>query len=299
MRCAFLEQQRGAFPLGLMCRVLAVRRSSYYAWRRRPPSARARADAVWLARIRALYAASDQTYGSVRIHRALHAETQAAGVPAGVPAGRRVGRHRVARLMRQAGLCAVSRRRPGPRTTRRAAGRRAAPDRLQRVFGVRAPNTVWASDLTYVATRQGWLYLAVVLDVGSRRLVGWAMARHLGDTLPLAALEMALGRRQVRPGLVHHSDQGSQYTGARYQALLAQHQLVPSMSRVGECWDNAVAESFFATLKCERLHRRAYATAAEAQHDIVRYIEGWYNPRRRHSALGYRSPLAYEQDFAA
>ena len=164
---------------------------------------------------------------------------------------------------------------------------------------MQGPNQVWAADLTYVPTRTGWLYLALVLDVGTRRVVGWAMAPHLREALPLEALTLALGRRAIGAGLIHHSDQGRQYTSTRYQALLAAHQIVPSMSRVGECWDNAVAESFFATLKCERLHRRDYRTPAEAQHDIVRYIEGWYNPRRRHSTLGYLSPMEYEQQWAA
>lgn len=286
MRCACIERHRGEFPLGLMCRVLAVQRSSYYAWRAHGPSRRRQANTILQARIRAIYAESDQTYGSPRVHREL------------VMAGVRCGRHRIARLMREAGLWAVSRRRW--RTTTRREGRRApAPDRLQRAFGIRGPNEVWATDLTYVETRGGWLYLAVVLDGGTRRVIGWATARHLRETLPLEALTMALGRRRVRPGLLHHSDQGRQYTSMRYQALLRQHEIQPSMSRVGECWDNAVAESFFATLKCERLHRREYRTPLEAQHDIARYIETWYNPRRRHSALGYLSPMEYEQQFAA
>lgn len=281
-----MARHRGQFPLGLMCRVLAVKRSSYYAWRARGPSRRRRANAILQARIRAVYRDSDQTYGSPRVHREL------------VTTGVRCGRHRVARLMREAGLWAVSRRR-WRSTTRRDPRSAAAPNRLQRAFGVQGPNQAWATDLTYVETRAGWLYLAVVLDVGTRRVIGWAMAPHLRETLPLEALAMALGRRRIPPGLLHHSDQGRQYTSARYQALLRQHQILPSMSRVGDCWDNAVAESFFATLKCERLHRRDYRTPAEARHDIARYIEGWYNPRRRHSTLGYLSPMEYEQQFAA
>ena len=287
MKCACLHRHRGQFPLTVMCRVLAVRRSSYYAWRRERPSRRRGENATLVARIRAVYAASDQTYCSPRIQQELQHQ------------GLVVGRHRIARLMRASGLWAVSRRRWRP-TPRRAAARPApVPDRLQRAFGVRGPDQVWATDLTYVATHAGWLYLAVVLDVGTRRVIGWAMARHLGDTLAIAALTMALGRRQVRPGLLHHSDQGRQYTSHRYQALLHQHGLLASMSRVGECWDNAVAESFFATLKCERLHRCPYPTPEAAQHDIVRYIEGWYNPRRRHSALQYLSPMEYEEQWAA
>jgi len=286
VRCACIARHRGQFPLGLMCRVLAVKRSSYYAWQARGPSRRHQANALLEARIRAVYGDSDQTYGSPRVHREL------------VTMGIGCGRHRVARLMRGAGLWAVSRRR-WRTTTRRDPRRAAAPNRLQRAFGVQGPNQVWATDLTYVATRAGWLYLAVVLDVGTRRVIGWAMAQHLRETLPLEAVAMALGRRRVQPGLLHHSDQGRQYTSARYQALLRQHQMLPSMSRVGDCWDNAVAESFFATLKCERLHRREYRTPADAQHDIAGYIEGWYNPRRRHSALGYLSPMEYEQQFAA
>ena len=269
-----------------MCRVLTVARSSYYAWRARGPSARTVANAALRVRIRALYAESDQTYGSPRVYQALLRE------------GVRCGRHRIARLMRAEGLWAVSRRRQRGTTTR-AAHRTPAPDRLQRAFGVQRPNQVWAADLTYVPTRRGWLYLAIVLDVGSRRVVGWAMAQHLRESLPLEALRLAVGRRTVEPGLLHHSDQGRQYTSAQYQGLLAAHQIRPSMSRPGECYDNAVAESFFATLKCERLHRRDYATPEEAQHDIARYIEGWYNPKRRHSTLGYLSPMEYEQQWAA
>ena len=286
MKCACIHQHRDHFPLTLMCRVLAVRRSSYYSWCAHRASPRARATAILAARIRAVYAESAQTYGSPRIHRELQAQ------------GLRVGRHRIARLMRGLGLWAVSRRRRRT-TTRRHPRGVPAPDRLQRAFGVREPNAVWATDLTYVTTRQGWLYLALVLDVGTRRVIGWAMARHLRETLPLEALQMALGRRRVRPGLLHHSDQGRQYTSRRYQALLAEHGILASMSRVGECWDNAVAESFFATLKCERLHRRAYRTQEEARHDIAQYIEAWYNPRRRHSALGYLSPQEYEEQWAA
>lgn len=286
MRCGCIHRHRGEFPLALMCRILGVPRSSYYAWRVRGPSRRAQANTILAARIRAIYADSDQTYGSPRIHRELTA------------AGWRAGRHRIARLMRAAGLWAVSRRR-GRTLTDRDPRRAPAPDRLQREFGVRGPNHVWATDITYVETRGGWLYLAVVLDVGTRRVIGWAMAQHLRETLPLEALALALERRAVRPGLIHHSDQGRQYTSARYQAVLRHHGVLPSMSRVGECWDNAVAESFFATLKCERLHRRDYRTPLEAQHDIARYIESWYNPRRRHSTLGYLSPMEYEERFAA
>lgn len=286
MRCQCLHRHRGEFPLGLMCRVLELHRSSYYAWRHRGASRRHQANAALRACIRAVYAESDQTYGSPRVH----AELVAAGV--------RCGRHRIARLMRAEGLWAVSRRR-WRTTTRRDPTTAPAPNRLQRAFGVQGPDQVWATDVTYVATRAGWLYLAIVLDVGTRRVVGWALARHLRESLPLAALRMAIGRRRIVPGLLHHSDQGRQYTSVRYQALLAQHRMVSSMSRVGDCWDNAVSESFFATLKCERLHRRDYRTPGEAQQDIVRYIEGWYNPRRRHSVLGYLSPMEYEEQFAA
>lgn len=286
MRCACIHRHRGQFPLGLMCRVLAVGRSSYYAWRHRRVGRRAGENAALVIRIRELYATSDSTYGSPRMLRDLRAE------------GRSCGRHRVARLMRAQGLFAVSRRRFRV-TTQRDPRAAPAPNRLARDFRVTGPNQVWTADITYVPTRAGWLYLALVLDVGTRRVVGWAMARHLKDTLAIEALEMALGRRTIGPGLVHHSDQGRQYTSARYQARLARSGILPSMSRVGECWDNAVAESFFATLKCERLHRRDYRTPAEAQADIFRYIESWYNPRRRHSALGYLSPMEYEQQWAA
>lgn len=257
-----MHRHRGQFPLTLMCRVLAVWRSCYYAWRRGRPSPRRVENAVLQARIRAVYAESDQTYGSPRMHRELRAQ------------GIAVGRHRIARLMRAAGLWAVSRRR-WQTTTRRDPRRSPAPDRLQRAFSVQAPDHVWATDLTYVETRGGWLYLAVVLDVGTRRAVGWALARHLRDTLALEALAMALGRRRVRPGLLHHSDQGRQYTSRRYQAVLPQQGILPSMSRVGECWDNAVAESFFATLKYERLQPLGIAHVVGDQVPVPHRATAW------------------------
>lgn len=288
MKCGCIHQHRGQWPLVLMCRVLGVARSSYYAWVQRRPSRRAQERAGLLAQVRALYAASEATYGSPRIHRLLQRD------------GVRCSRQRIARLMHAQGLVAICRRRrPDPRTTRSAARPPVVDDHVARQFGVRGPDQVWVADLTYVPTAEGWLYLALVLDLGTRRVVGWAGAATLHAELAHEALQLALGRRAVAPGLVHHSDRGRQYTSTAYQRQLAAHGILPNFGRRGDCWDNAVAESFIATLKCERLHRQAYRTRAQALADIVRYIETWYNPRRLHSTLGYLSPAEYEAHYAA
>jgi transposase InsO family protein len=272
-----------------MCRVLAVSPAGFYAWRRRSPSARAIADEVLLARVRIVHQASDQTYGAPRVHRELRGE------------GLRVGRKRVARLMRAGSLVG---RRPTRwvRTTDSAHDQPIAPNLLERRFdvnGIRERDRVWVSDLTYVPTREGWLYLAVILDLASRRVVGWAMRDTLHGALALGALRMALAVRRPAAGLVHHSDRGAQYASAAYRALLDAHQIHASMSRKGDCWDNAVAESFFATLKVELIDRHRWPTRAAARQAIFRYIETWYNPRRRHSTLGYLSPAQYEAQLIA
>lgn len=276
------------FKVRLMCRVLDVCPSGYYAWRKQGPvgqTARAIADERLLANIRVVHEESAATYGAPRIHQELRDQ------------GHRVAKKRVARLMRQDGL--VGRRpRRWTRTTDSAHPHPVAPNVLNRQFdvnGVRVVNRVWVADITYVPTQAGFLYLAVVLDLASRRVVGWAMRDTLAAEVALAALRMALEERRPEPGLVHHSDRGVQYACAEYQDLLATHGFEASMSRKGNCWDNAVAESFFATLELELLVRHTWRTHAEARQAIFEYIATWYNTRRRHSTLGYRSPAAYER----
>jgi len=277
----FIHEEKAAYPVTLLCWVLRVARSAYYAWARRGVSARARADADLLARIAAAHARSRRTYGAPRVH----AELRAAGV--------RCARKRVARLMRAAGLVGCHRRRR-TRTTVADPARSPAPDLVARDFTAAAPNRLWLGDITYIATAEGWLYLAVLLDAHSRRIVGWAMAAHLRAELAERALAMALLRRRPPPGLVHHTDRGGQYTAAAYQARLADRGIVCSMSRAGECLDNAVAESFFATLKAELVDTRAWPTRAVARLAIFEWIEVWYNRQRRHSTLGYLTPVAHE-----
>ena len=285
MRCACIARHRGEYPVRLMCRVLAVSPSGFYAWLTRAPSARAIADERLMLNIRVAHARSDGTYGAPRIQRDLRDD------------GLAVGTKRVARLLRRAGLAGEPGHRRGPRTTDSAHADPVAPNVLDRRFdvtGVRRLDRVWVSDLTYVPTREGWLYLAVVLDLASRRVVGWAMGPSLEVELALGALRMAITARAPSPGLLHHSDRGSQYACAEYAAALAAHGMLASMSRKGDCWDNAVAESFFATLERELIARRDWRTRTEARQAIFHYIETWYNRRRRHSTLGYVSPAQYE-----
>jgi putative transposase len=289
VRYAAVARYRDEFPVALMCRLLRVSRSGFYAWCDRPPSHRARTDRQLRVAIRALYAESNRTYGSPRIHRELRAQAT------------RCGRKRIVRLMQAEGLRAKRSRRYHT-TTQRDAQHAVAPNRLARQFqvaeGVSALNRVWVSDVTACWTREGWLYVAVVLDVGSRHVVGWATSPTNDQALTMAALHRALVRRQPATGLLHHSDRGSSYTGATYQQLLARHEMVVSMSRTGDCWDNAVAESFFATLKTELVAEARWATRATATEVLGHYIEGWYNRRRRHSSLDYVSPVEYEQQLA-
>jgi putative transposase len=267
-------------------------RASFYTWRagqagRQAPSARARADGALTDRIRAIHQESHGTYGSPRVHAELREE------------GVRCGGKRVARLMRQAQLVGCQRRRWAPRTTSADPHATAAPDRLARDFTAAAPNQRWVSDTTYVATAEGWLYLAVVLDLFSRKVVGWAMANHLRAELVLAALDLALHTRQPPQAapLVFHSDHGTQYTATAFRQRLQTVGIVASMGSVGDCFDNAVAESFFGTLKVELLHRQAWPTRSAARSAIFRYLHAWYNPRRRHSTLGYVSPNQFESQF--
>ncbi len=270
------------YSTAMMCRLLEVSASGYYAWRRRPMSARAQSDAALLARINKIHSDSQGTYGAPRVHAELADQ------------GIHVGCKRVSRLMKSVGLAGVSRRK-APRTTRRRDDARPAPDLVDRDFSAAAPNRLWVADITYLPTWAGFLYLAVVLDAFSRRIVGWAMAPHMRTKLVLDALEMALRQRQ--PGkVIHHSDQGSQYTSIAFGERCCKAGVRPSMGSVGDCYDNAMCESFFGTLECELIDRRRWRTHAEARNDVFAFIEGWYNPRRRHSALGYLSPINFERN---
>lgn len=266
-----------------MCRVLEVSTSGYYAWRKRTPSERAQQDAALTTTIRRIHTRSRQSYGAPRVH----AQMQAEGIA--------VSRKRVARLMREAQIQGVTRRRR-PRTTTRDEDVRPAPDLVERDFTADAPNTLWVADITYVPTAQGFLYLAVVLDVFARRIVGWSMKNHLRTDLVLSALEMALLQR--RPGsVILHSDQGCQYTSLAFGKRCRLAGIRPSMGSVGDCYDNALCESFFATLECELLDRERFSTREKARRAIFEFIEGWYNPNRRHSSLDYLSPNAFEARY--
>jgi len=286
MRYQCIREHAAQFPIAQLCDVLGVSRSGYYAWRTRPVSARAQADARLLAQMTTLHQQSRQTYGHRRLHAAL------------VAAGAVCGKGRVARLMRQHQLVARLRRTHRP-TTDSAHQEPVAPNRLARQFTVAAPDQVWVSDITYLSTWEGWLYLATVMDLGTRQIVGWSMGPTLDRSLVCHALTAALQRRRPAPGLLHHSDRGSQYASRDYQQLLADHGLIPSMSRKGNCWDNAPMESFFHSLKTERVYGAVYRTHAQARQDIFDYIEVWYNRQRLHSALGYLAPVQYEQRLRA
>lgn len=287
MRYAVITRHRREFELRLMCRVLEVSPSGYYASLKRPLSWHALIDEVLMARVRIIHAESGETYGAPRVHLELQAE--------GLPASPK----RVARLMREEGLVARPRKARRIHTTDSNHDHPIAPNLLAQQFDVNgvAINRVWVADLTYVPTREGMLYLATVLDLGSRRCVGWAMRDTLEVELALSALRMAREARHPAPGLIHHSDRGSQFTSEAYRAELAAHGMVASMSRKGDCYDNAVAESFFSTLEFELLMRNDWHTKEEARRAIFRYIETWYNRKRRHSTLGYLSPAAYEAEL--
>jgi len=282
VKYACIARHEREHAVRLMCRVLAVAPSGFYRWRARGPSARATADAALLLRVRAAYDDSGETYGAPRIHRDLQDE------------GVHVGKKRVARVMRSDGLAARSARRAWVHTTDATHAYPIAENLLDRQFAVAQVDRVWVSDITYVPTRLGCLYLAVVIDLASRRVVGWAMRDDLAAELALGALRMALAARRPAPGLLHHSDRGVQYACGAYRQLLEANGHQASMSRKGNCWDNSVAESFFATLEWELIARRDWRSHAEARTDIFAYIETWYNRRRRHSSLAYRSPAQYE-----
>jgi putative transposase len=277
-----IDAEKADYSISLLCRVLKVSRSGYYGWKDRSPSKRDRENAALTEKIREIHNRSRRIYGYPRVY----AELRALGV--------RCSRKRVARLMRKAGLqgCIRGCRK---RTTRRDEHAIPAPDLVGRNFAAAAPNKVWTADITYVHTQEGFLYLAFILDVYSRRVVGWSMAHHLRTELVVGALEMALWRRKPRAGLVHHSDRGAQYTSLSFGERLEEAGIVPSMGRVGSALDNAISESFVASLKCELLYRHRFPSREAAKIAIFEYIEGFYNRVRRHSSLSYLSPDDYEQ----
>ena len=282
MKFAFIQENLAEYPTDLACDVLEVSRSGFYAWRGRSPSARQQRHEDLSAKIQAAHIQNRRVYGSPRVHRVL------------VAAGERVSENTVANIMRENGLRAKIKRKFVPRTTNSSHDWPIAPNVLDRQFAPTAPNRTWACDITYIPTDEGWLYLAGVIDVGSRRIVGWSMADHLRTELVADAMEMALARRQPAKGLLHHSDRGVQYASDAYQRLLQGHRIAVSMSGKGDCWDNAVMESFWATLKTELVHNEHYVSREQARRSIFEYIEVFYNRKRLHSSLGYVSPEAFE-----
>lgn len=282
MRYQFIADQRGQYPIERMCGVLGVAVSGYYAWRKRSECARQVQDKGLLQQIEQIYQHSRCLYGSPRIHAALKR------------AGIACSRKRVARLMRQAGIGSRRQRQWRMRTTDSRHAYPVAPNRLNRQFQAERPNQKWVADFTYVFTDEGWLFLAGVLDLFSRRLVGWAMSEHQDEPLVEAALRMALSGRHLSGDLLHHSDQGSQYAADAYTHLLAQHRIAVSMSRTGDCYDNAVIESFFRTIKAECVYLNHYHTRHQARQSLFEFLEVYYNRQRLHSTLGYLSPVEFE-----
>lgn len=287
MRFGFVAKHRGIWPVDVLCEALGVSRSGFYAWRTRPLSVRARTDALILVAIRSSFALSDRTYGARRVLGDVQ------------DAGHACGRQRVARLMKEAALCARPRRRARPTDTGERPLHAIAANVLDRQFTATAPNQKWVADFTYVWTSEGWLYVAVVLDLFSRRVVGWAMHDRMTTQLVTDALTMAIWRRGAAEALLHHSDRGSQYTSESFQRLLVDLGVTCSMSRAGNVWDNSVMESFFSTLKTERTNRQRYFTRNAARADVFDYIERFYNPLRRHSTLGNVSPVSFERAAVA
>lgn len=284
MKFGFVAKHRGIWPVDVQCEALGVSRSGFYAWCARPESTRSRTDRAILVTVRASFAESDATYGARRVIDDVRA------------AGHVCGRQRVARLMRSAALRARPKRRATPQDRGERALHLVAANVLDRQFTATAPNQKWVADFTYVWTHEGWLFVAAVLDLFSRRVVGWAMQPTMTAQLVTDALLMAVWRRGPAATILHHSDQGSQYTSEAFQRLLAELGIACSMSRAGNVWDNAVMESFFSTLKIERCHRKVYRTRDEARADVFDYIERFYNLRRRHSALSNQSPMDYERN---
>lgn len=282
MRFAFIDAEKANHDVSMLCRVLQVQRSGYYAWCSRGESARELDDQKLVVEIRAVFEEKKRRYGSPRVRRELRDR------------GTRVCRHRVARIMREQGLKARPRRKFVCTTDSRH-DLPTPPNILDRTFTAEAPDHVWAGDVTFLPTREGWLYLAVLLDLYSRRVVGWAMSERNDESLTLAALRMAIDQRQPEPGLVHHSDRGTTYASGGYQDVLAKHGMVCSMSRKGNCWDNAVVESFFSTLDIECASGEPFLSRAAARREVTNYILGFYNPTRLHSSLGYVSPMEFER----
>jgi putative transposase len=285
MRYQFIQAHQKEFPVQRLCQVLAVSPSGYYAWRERPESAQAQANRKLLVEIRAVYARSRGTYGSPRVHADLQLR------------GFRVSRNRIARLMRLEKLFGSKRRKKFPRTTNSQHDYPVAPNRLNREFEATRPNEKWLADITYIPTAEGWLYLAVVMDLFSRKIVGWSFADDLESSLVERAFQMAVRNAATLHGLLHHSDRGSQYAADAYQQLLVAQHVQVSMSRRGDCYDNAPMESFFGTLKSECVYQRTYQTRQEAITDIFFYIVGFYNRERLHSSLGYLSPDEFERRY--
>jgi putative transposase len=286
MSFRLIEAERAQHPVSRLCQVLGVTRAGYYAWKSRAPSRRALADGELRSVIARVFADSRETYGAPRIQAELAEEHDL-----------RVSRKRIARLMRELRIVGVSRRRKGPRTTVRAREAPAAADLVRRDFRATRPDRLWVADITYVPTWEGYVFLACVIDAWSRKVVGWSMRDDLRTELALDALGMALTRRRPRPGLVPHSDRGSQYTSLAFGKTIEAAGLLPSMGRRGDAFDNALAESFFATLETELLDRHSFRSRDEARLAVFSYIEGFYNPRRRHSTLGYRSPDRFEEEM--
>ena len=285
MRYKFIENHRGEFLVRRMCKVLAVSPSGYYAWRRRPVSKLKMANEKLVEQIEEIHAEFKGKYGSPRIHQELQEERK-------IPCSK----NRVARLMRKNGIQAVHKRRFRV-TTKSNPTHPVTPNLLDRNFTAEKPNKKWTSDITYIRTKEGWLYLAAVLDLFSRRIVGWAMSKRITSNLVVNALEMAVQQRKPAAGLLHHSDRGSQYTGKTYRELLAANEMLVSMSGKGDCWDNAPTESFFSSLKREQVHHQNYETRDSARTDIFFYIEAFYNRKRRHSTLGYLNPATFEEIY--
>ena len=277
-----ISAEKASTPVSVCCALLGVSRSGYYDWERRAPSDRALSDAWLIEKIREIWAENRKVYGSPRIHADLRLKY-----------GIRVARKRVERLMREAGISGLQRRKRG-RTTISVPGVRVADDLVERRFRPERPNQLWIADLTYLRTWEGWLYLAAVQDAYSRRIVGWSMADHMRSELIVDALQMAVARRRPAPGLIHHSDQGSQYVSLAFGQAARDAGIARSMGSKGDCYDNAVAESFFATLKKELVHRRSWPTRRELSGEVFEYIEAFYNRTRRHSTLDYLSPADYE-----
>jgi putative transposase len=285
MRFQLIDAAKEEFPVQRLCKVLEVSQSGYFAWRGRPASQRQRDDLVLLAHVRSSFALSNGTYGSPRMTRELQDQ------------GLRVGRRRTARLMRENGLRARQKRR-FKRTTDSLHAFPVAPNLIAQDFSADHPDEKWGADISYLWTREGWLYLAVVIDLFARRVVGWAVSDRLHKELALEALRKALAIRRPEAGLIHHSDRGGQYCSLDYQAELRRHGLLISMSGKGNCYDNAMVETFFKTLKSELVWRTVFQTRAEARQSIGRYIDGFYNPVRRHSALNFVSPAQFERQAA-